>query len=146
VCSANPGTLALSRFAILRIVRVLMADIKIYAKPPSLFRYRPLGAKTAREIDALIKGYIYCPAFSDMNDPMEGLYRLSVRFESNPNSAKSQTRVKKALERMGIASMSEVYDHEPMWAHYADQFQGMCVQYNLSRLLRGFLTMSLSPE
>jgi hypothetical protein len=38
---------------------------------------------------------------------------------------------------MGIASMSEVYDHEPMWAHYADQFAGMCVQYNLARLIKG---------
>lgn len=38
---------------------------------------------------------------------------------------------------MGIASMSEVHDHEPMWAHYADGFKGMCVQYSLKRLLKG---------
>ena len=114
-----------------------MAHIKIYAKPLNLFRYRPLGEKTGREIDALTEKYIYCPAFSDMNDPMEGSYRLSSRFKSNPNSMKSQTRVKEALRRMGVASMSEVYDHEPMWAHYADQFRGMCIQYNLSSLLKG---------
>lgn len=38
---------------------------------------------------------------------------------------------------MGIASLSEVYDHETMWAHYADKFKGMCVQYSLARLLKG---------
>jgi hypothetical protein len=114
-----------------------MADIKIYAKPSYLYRYRPLGDKTKREIKALIDGYIYCPAFSDMNDPMEGSHRISSRFNDNPNSEKSRIRIQEAFDKMGIASMSEVHDHEPMWAHYADQFKGMCVQYSLNRLLKG---------
>lgn len=114
-----------------------MAEIKIYAKPLNLFRYRPLGTKTTREIDALENGYIYCPAFSDMNDPMEGSYRLSAMFLENPKAETRKARVKAAFEKMGIASFSEVYDHEPMWAHYADHFKGMCIQYNLSRLLKG---------
>ena len=114
-----------------------MAELKIYAKPPSLYRYRPLGAKADRELKALSEGYIYCPAYSDMNDPMEGLYRLSDRLSESSTSEKSEARVNEALRQMGIASMSEVYDHEPMWAHYADQFAGMCVRYNLNRVIRG---------
>lgn len=114
-----------------------MAELEIYAKPSSLYRYRPLGTKAEREVDALSNGYIYCPAFADMNDPMEGAHRLSARFKENPNSEKSRARVEAALQKMGIASMSEVHDHEPMWAHYADQFRGMCVQYSLNRLLKG---------
>lgn len=114
-----------------------MADIKIYAKPSYLYRYRPLGIKAEREIKALIDGYIYCPAFSDMNDPMEGSHRISARFQDNPNSEKSRNRVQATLSNMGIASMSEIHDHEPMWAHYADQFKGMCVQYSMNRLLKG---------
>lgn len=114
-----------------------MAEIKIYAKPAQLFRYRPMGTKAAQEIAALRDRYIYCPAFSDMNDPMEGTHRLSNRFIDNPNSEKSRARVQAALEKMGIASMSEVHDHEPMWAHYADQFKGICIQYSLNRLLKG---------
>ncbi len=114
-----------------------MADIKIYAKPPCLYRYRRLGEKTEQEITALIKGYIYCPAFSEMNDPMESSHRISSRFQANPNSEKSRIRVQAALGKVGIASMSEIHDHEPMWAHYADQFKGMCVQYSTNRLLKG---------
>lgn len=114
-----------------------MADIKIYAKPPCLYRYRRLGEKTEQEITALIKGYIYCPTFSEMNDPMESSYRISSRFQANPNSEKSRIRVQAALGKVGIASMSEIHDHEPMWAHYADQFKGMCVQYSTNRLLKG---------
>lgn len=114
-----------------------MAQLKIYAKPSSLYRYRPLGQHAEREVEALLKGYIYCPAFADMNDPMEGAHRLSARFVGNPDGEKSTARVQAALSKMGIASLSEVHDHEPMWAHYADQFKGMCVQYSLNRLLKG---------
>lgn len=114
-----------------------MAELKIYAKPSSLYRYRPLGQKTERELRALQDGYIFCPAFSEMNDPMEGVHRLSTRFAENASGEKSRTRIQSALENMGIASMSEVSDHEPMWAHYADQFKGMCIQYSLNRLLKG---------
>ena len=114
-----------------------MAEIKIYAKPSHLHRYRPLGDKCDREVRALLQGYIYCPAFCEMNDPMEGAHRMSARFLENANSEKSRERVQAALHKMGIASLSEVYDHEPMWAHYADQFKGMCVQYSTNRLLKG---------
>jgi hypothetical protein len=114
-----------------------MAEIKIYAKPSNLFRYRALGAKADQELSALLGGYIYCPAFSLMNDPMEGSYGFSARFLANPTSEKSKGRVQAALAKMGIAALSEVNDHEPMWAHYADQFRGFCVQYNMSKLLKG---------
>lgn len=113
-----------------------MADIQIYAKPSSLFRYRPLGDKAPRELTALVEGYIFCSSFAHMNDPMEGLYRWSARFQNRPSETRV-ARIKAAFDEMGIASFSEVYDHEPMWAHYADQFKGMCVQYSLNRLLKG---------
>ena len=96
-----------------------------------------MGADAAQEVDALRENFIFCPAYSAMNDPMEGMHRLSSRFASKSSSTKSQTRVQEALGAMGIASMSEVYDHEPMWAHYAGQFTGMCVQYSLNRLIKG---------
>lgn len=114
-----------------------MAELKTYAKPSHLYRYRPLGENLKRELEAIENSYIYCPNYSAMNDPMEGLHRLSSRFAENPKSGKHRVDVERTLENMGIASMSEVHDHEPMWAHYADQFRGMCVQYSLNRLLKG---------
>jgi hypothetical protein len=114
-----------------------MAELKIYAKPSSLYRYRRLGDAAVQEASALRENYIYCPAYSAMNDPMEGMHRLSTRFAGTSSSSKSHVRVQEAIDVMGIASMSEVYDHEPMWAHYAGQFTGMCVQYSLNRLIKG---------
>lgn len=114
-----------------------MAKIEIYAKPSNLYRYRPLGAKIDQEIGALLGGYIFCPLLSEMNDPMEGSHRVSQRFAGPLGGRKRQVAVDEALAGTGIASLSEVFDHEPMWAHYADQFRGMCIQYNMNALLKG---------
>lgn len=114
-----------------------MAKIEIYAKPSNLYRYRPLGSKTAQEISALTGGYIFCPLLSEMNDPMEGSHRVSQRFSGSSGNDKRQVAVDAALATTGIASLSEIFDHEPMWAHYADQFRGICIQYNMNALLRG---------
>lgn len=114
-----------------------MAQIEIYAKPLSLYRYRGLGADADQEVTALLGSYVFCPAYSELNDPMEGKHRLSARFQNNLNFKKSNSRVKAAFDELGVASFSEVHDHEPMWAHYADEFKGMCIQYNLNKLLRG---------
>jgi hypothetical protein len=37
---------------------------------------------------------------------------------------------------LGIASFSEVFDHEPMWAHYASNFTGICVAYSFQKLMK----------
>lgn len=114
-----------------------LATIKIYAKPSFIYRYRPLGKDTERELKAITNGYIYCPLHSAMNDPMEGIHRMSDRFIHSSGSPSRRGEIDAALSTMGIASFSEVYDHEPMWAHYASQFTGMCVQYSLNKLLKG---------
>lgn len=114
-----------------------MAKLQIYAKPQYLYRYRPLGDFATRETDAIKNNYFFCPTFQDLNDPMEGIHRLSKRLIDNDKSESRITRIKNAIHSTGIASFSEVNDHEPMWAHYADQFRGMCIQYNLNRLING---------
>lgn len=129
-----------------------MAKVKFYSTPPRLFRYRPLGSKLDREIAAIKGGYIYCPRFSDMNDPMEGMHRESLAYILKGRSKEERQAIATEKAKLGIASLSEVYDHEPMWAHYADQFSGMCIAYTTSKLLKGlanecdFIRMSYSED
>jgi hypothetical protein len=130
-----------------------MAEIKIYATPSLLFRYRPLTADTVdRELAAIREGYVYCPRFDQMNDPMEGLHRESSLFQKAADYEDRKAAIEEAVNGHGIASFSEVHDHEPMWAHYADQFRGMCIAYRLTRLLEGlpksaeFVRMAYSEE
>lgn len=105
-----------------------------------------------RELAAIREGYVYCSRIDLMNDPMEGLHRESSLFRSAEDYEDRRAAIEDAKNSFGIASFSEVHDHEPMWAHCADQFRGMCISYSFSRLLAGlsksdeFVRMSYSEE
>lgn len=67
-----------------------------------------------------------------MNDPMEGSFRQSKRLKG----ARTYTAAVQAqLGKVGIASFCEVSKHVLMWAHYTDQFQGICIAYDLRELV-----------
>lgn len=112
-----------------------MAQVRIYSTPIYLYRYRAITDHTIeRELAAISDSYIYCPRFSDMNDPMEGAHRFSIGSILR-GSRETQDNVAVARERLGIASLSEVHDHEPMWAHYAGNFSGICIMFSTKKLL-----------
>lgn len=113
-----------------------MATIATYAPPTRLYRYRSLtGGILERELKALIDGYIFCPSFAEMNDPMEGAHAESALLQEAKGYAITVAEVTKAKAALGIASFSETHLSEPMWAHYAGAFQGMCISYNFKKLL-----------
>jgi hypothetical protein len=113
-----------------------MATIERYVQPPRLYRYRS-PKELDRELEAIEEKYLYCAAFGSLNDPMEGLFSTSrtVRESDNHRAIRASIRENKA--NIGMCSFSEVHDHELMWAHYADQFRGICISYSLSKLLKG---------
>lgn len=111
----------------------MAAEICSYVTPYRLYRYRSLK-NFDREMDALKKGYVYCSSYVDLNDPMEGVYTPS-RLLRKSDDAEAVTReVFDQKSSIRICSFSEVYGHELMWAHYADQFGGICIAYNFSDL------------
>lgn len=126
-----------------------MADIQTYARPLRLYRYRSLRSRPVRgerhisraalnqELDAIENRYIFCPRFVDMNDPMEGLYRASGRVRGRSDYPEVQELLFGEKVQTGIASLCETWDNELMWAHYADEFRGICVSYSFDKLLRG---------
>lgn len=124
-----------------------MGRIETYARPTWLYRYRSLKAdplsgracplQLAREIDAVRQGYIYCSRYSVLNDPMEGFYRASRLARGHEEYSAFASEVREEKLGLGIASLSETWYNELMWAHYADQFRGICVVYVTSRLLSG---------
>lgn len=116
------------------------AEIRAYARPRELYRFRSLGVndpkKFKQELDALVSGYVFCPSYSAMNDPMEGSHRESALLKESKFHERRRNQVETALATFGIASFSEVRDHELMWAHYAGNYSGMCVEYDVRRLLK----------
>ncbi len=59
-----------------------MAEIQNYVKPRRFYRYRPIE-KIDRELEAIEKAYLFCAAYKDMNDPMEGFYSPSRRLKGS---------------------------------------------------------------
>lgn len=126
-----------------------MATICTYARPTWLYRYRPLrraivgGSEFAdseiidRELSAIEQKYIWCSSYSLMNDPMEGFFRSSSMVRESERYREFITAVRSEKLSIGIASMSETWDNELMWAHYADGFRGICVRYSVQNLLSG---------
>lgn len=126
-----------------------MASIQTYATPLRLYRYRSLRTRLVdgerridlgaldRELKAIEEGYIYCPQFTEMNDPMEGLYRASGRVSGRSNYPEVDELLSGEKTETGIASLCERWNNELMWAHYADGFRGICVSYSFDKLLAG---------
>ncbi|HEY8096112.1 MAG TPA: DUF2971 domain-containing protein [Methylobacter sp.] len=90
-----------------------------------------------QEIATIEDGYLWCSDFRLMNDPMEGLYEADHSFRSHPRYHQLVDIILQNKRDIGICSFSETPKNELMWAHYADQFRGICVEYDLRKLLDG---------
>jgi hypothetical protein len=113
-----------------------MATIETFAPPSRLYRYRSLANNSlARELSAIVDGFIYCPGYDQMNDPMEGNHAASAMLRKDKGYDETLANVSEAKAKLGIASFSEFHRSEPMWAQYAGNFAGLCVAYHLGRLL-----------
>lgn len=125
----------------------MTAKIETYARPTWLYRYRSLRTdpetgraspiRLQRELEAILNGSIYCPPYTQMNDPMEGFYRASRKVRNQIQYDRFTEDVRHEKLGLGIASLSETWDNELMWTHYADEFRGICVVYVVARLIDG---------
>ena len=111
-----------------------MAKIDSYVQPRKLYRYRSLKDFT-REVAAIENCHLYCANFTDLNDPMEGLFRSSLGLEESADYKQIREEIIEKKSEMRMCCFSEIHNHELMWAHYADQFKGICIAYSFSMLL-----------
>lgn len=119
------------------------ANIVNYVIPSQLYRYRSLrrigeadDLVLDRELTAIEQSYIWASSFQGMNDPMEGVFSTGKNID--PGKKKIIEQMKWQKESTGICCFSETPTNELMWAHYADEFRGICLAYDFSDL-RGSL-------
>lgn len=113
------------------------ATLESYYLPTTLYRYRSLEADAIdRELEALSDAYVFCPRFDELNDPMEAEHRVSKVLQRSRRYPAIAAKLDAKVRELGIASFSESRLLEPMWAYYADQFKGICIAYNVTRLLK----------
>jgi hypothetical protein len=115
-----------------------MATIESYVQPKYLYRYRSLDTpkKIDSELDAIEQAYLFCVPFRSLNDPMEGVWGPTSSLRGQTRYRELRSEINDHKTRLRICSFSEVYNHELMWAHYADQFKGICIRFDLSKLLK----------
>jgi hypothetical protein len=111
-----------------------MAEITRFIEPATLYRYRSLE-KCDREVDAIASATLYCAPYSELNDPMEGYYDSSKKLRESIDYPAFKAMIADNKATLGICSFSEVHNNEVMWAHYADEFRGICIAYSFPRLL-----------
>lgn len=115
--------------------------------PSKLYRYRPLSDELLeREIGALAESYLYAPPFHLMNDPMEAFYEIGSPLDSIIDSALQPTGKKisdiysmmsQMIDGFALVSFSSTYEDLPMWAYYASNFAGMCLEFDTNELCIG---------
>src|ERR1700739_4142369 len=66
---------------------------------------------------------------------MEGVFRSSRVFCESSNYRTTGRAIVDNKTQIGMSSFSEVHNHELMWAHYADQYSGICIAYSFAKLL-----------
>jgi hypothetical protein len=116
-----------------------------------VFKYR--GGEFERDLDTLSENYFWAPTRKNLNDPCEGLFddqsvnnQLDTIFKvfagKDSNSANPLENVKVALnelfdfvDKSGVYSLSQTPLDELLWAHYAYNHTGFCVEYDLDKLI-----------
>ena len=109
--------------------------IETYVIPHYLYRYRSLN-EFDREMGCIEQACVYCADFTMMNDPMEGHYSESKLLEKTADIKQVRAKILSGKMMIGMCAFSEVFNHELMWAHYADQFRGICIAYDFFMLRR----------
>lgn len=125
--------------------------------PAKLYRYRALldDAMLERELDTLRNSYLFAPPFGAMNDPMEAFYETGSAGDSIVDallmpSGKGTSDLYKMLDdtvtNFALVSFSSAPDDLPLWAYYAGNFAGICLEFDTENLGVGdFQNESLKP-
>jgi hypothetical protein len=117
-----------------------MAILDAPVLPPFLYRYRKLASAEeqlhdpdradkifTRELGAIRNRLLHFSNYKSMNDPMEGFYDPSRRAKKDPNFAVTANEIYHAKINFGLCCFSDTQNSELMWAHYANNYAGICV-------------------
>lgn len=120
------------------------------------FLYKYSGCNSIFWKDRLYKGELYFCHSNKLNDLFDGAVKIDLKKASREGTRLNQhlkqmleishkekldltdEEIIKSLsdfrEDIRIASLSEAYDSEPMWAHYGEQHKGFCIEYDVSKM------------
>lgn len=97
-------------------------------KPTPYYKYRSLS-NLRYFLDILMYKRLYLASYSELNDPMEGAYRI----QKGRNVDVSWLRLLHSEKNdIHICSLSKAHKNILMWSHYADSHKGCCIELEVS--------------
>lgn len=101
--------------------------------PKYLYRYRP--AKRFLQELAGDAHTIYFSSFSELNDPMEGIYYPTRPNDFDMRRENFKSGIYENKMALGICCLTTRFDNMPMWSHYAGGGTGYCIEYDVEQLI-----------
>ncbi|KOF04119.1 hypothetical protein OB69_03810 [Roseivirga seohaensis subsp. aquiponti] len=106
-----------------------------------------------RDIRSIEQNSLFASSIDSLNDPCEALVfsdklKRETKLASNILGGKNadlegfhsqiDQLISSLNEKVGIYSLAGRYNHELLWAHYANSHKGFCVEYDLYKLQKGY--------
>lgn len=82
-----------------------------------LYRYRPINEYTFSEIT---EKRAWFSNYAELNDPFEGVYV----------NKSNEYAIDQVIKRFHACCFSEINDSLLLWAHYAENHKGICLEYD----------------
>lgn len=118
----------------------------------AVYKYRSGDEDTfERDLESIKKNNFWSASIDSLNDPCEAFIStqnfkaqlgLIIKIFNKKLDQSASDEVVNALNNVierrkviGIYSLSQTYNHELLWAHYANSHKGFCIEYDLNALL-----------
>lgn len=116
---------------------------KNLAIPSKLFRFRPISVRTLVELE---RGHVYMTSVNKLDDPLDtNFLQRSVPSEVTVAATElgfdlngfRQSTFEQNHKDMRISCFTERKDNFCMWKYYANERNGLCFEYDLTRIKDG---------
>ncbi|RXJ94815.1 hypothetical protein CRV00_05645 [Malaciobacter molluscorum] len=88
--------------------------------------------------DILVNKRLYAANFTELNDPMEGIFTPDDK-EEFINAVKDEKL------KLRVCSMAQNISNPLLWAHYADSFKGVCIEVEVDESLVEYEKINYTP-
>lgn len=83
--------------------------------------------------DIIFNSRLYCADWSNLNDPMEGMFAYSYKSGSTKEEdvKRKVEQIVQEKKQLRVCSLSETFDCHLLWSHYASGFSGLAIEVEL---------------
>ncbi|OCH36196.1 DUF2971 domain-containing protein [Aliivibrio fischeri] len=113
-----------------------------------MYKFRELNKTT---YDLLLNSELWCASPMSLNDPFDAQfdYESFAQKVSSSSSVDSYTKhlihnASQVFDNVGICSLSAQRDNQVMWSHYADEHRGLCIEFDIPKIMKLNNVLSLA--